>query len=98
VEERAAQRQAEEGAIRARMAELHQELDVLQARLQALGRTEGQPPPRPVHLAFRLGASPPGEPPVAAPAPPPERAAQAAGAPGAAGAGGSGYVLLCAHA
>jgi hypothetical protein len=71
MEERDVQRQAEEGAIRARMAELHQELDALQARLQALGRTEGQPPPRPVHLAFRLGASPPREPPAAAPVPTP---------------------------
>jgi hypothetical protein len=68
MDKRTAQRQAEERAIRTKMAELHQELDALQARLQALDRTEDQPPrSRQVHLAFRLGAAPPREAPEPAP-------------------------------
>jgi hypothetical protein len=68
MDNRTGQWQAEERAIRTRMAELHQELDALQARLQALGRSEDQlPQSRQVHLAFRLGAAPPHEPPAPAP-------------------------------
>jgi hypothetical protein len=68
MDKRTAQRQAEERAIRTKMAELHQELDALQVRLQALGRPGDQPAsPRQVHLAFRLGASPPREAPEPAP-------------------------------
>jgi len=67
MDKRTAQRQAEERAIRTKMAELHQELDALQARLQALDRAEDRPPRlQQVRLAFQLGASPPREAPAPA--------------------------------
>ncbi len=51
--------QAEEHTLRARVAELRQELDALQARLQALTRaSEPSPRSRHLHVAFRLGAAP----------------------------------------
>ena len=64
---RTTQQETEENAIRTRMAELQQELNTLQARLQALARAREQPPQRHVRIAFQLGASPPREPSESAP-------------------------------
>jgi hypothetical protein len=55
--------EAEERALRARIEELRQELDVFEARLHAIAHERESPRSRQVRVAVRLGASP-AQPPV----------------------------------